>query len=245
MATTMAGRTTTIPRARRCFELVKKISTGRWTTKSPNVLKAARRRGAAIRSAGTLATTGHHDARRRRNAVARMGLASTGMQWARLYSTDTIGGIPQLEPDAFHSLLESSSSSSGGNSDPSSSGTSIVVLDVREPHEWAGELGVIEPSKDMKSVLPTLYIPLGELPNRWPAALEALKDTVNDDSTIHVVAVCKVGVRSQIASTVLVSENAQEEYDDSGITLKVSNLRGGMQEWSARFGMTPPASSAV
>ena len=80
-----------------------------------------------------------------------------------------------------------------------------VIIDVREPNEFSGELGHIEGSQS---------IPLKELSNR--------KQEIIEHKTTHVVIVCRAGVRSTTAAAILTA---------LGFT-RVSNLQGGMIEWS-------------
>lgn len=80
-----------------------------------------------------------------------------------------------------------------------------LVLDVREPNEYSGELGHIPGSK---------LIPLKDLANR-ASELEACKNK-------HVIAICRAGVRSSTAAAILTSLGFEQ----------VSNLRGGMLEWN-------------
>lgn len=80
-----------------------------------------------------------------------------------------------------------------------------LVLDVREPNEYSGELGHIRGSK---------LIPLKDLASR-ATELEALKNK-------HVIAICRAGVRSTTAAAILTSLGFEH----------VSNLRGGMLEWN-------------
>lgn len=80
-----------------------------------------------------------------------------------------------------------------------------LLLDVREPEEYTGELGHIPGS---------LLIPLKDLPARVNE-LEAYKDR-------HVIVVCRVGVRSTTAAAILTGLGFEH----------VSNLKGGMLDWS-------------
>jgi glyoxylase-like metal-dependent hydrolase (beta-lactamase superfamily II)/rhodanese-related sulfurtransferase len=80
-----------------------------------------------------------------------------------------------------------------------------LVLDVREPNEYSGELGHIPGSK---------LIPLKDLADR-ASELEACKNK-------HVIAICRAGVRSSTAAAILTSLGFEQ----------VSNLRGGMLEWN-------------
>ncbi len=80
-----------------------------------------------------------------------------------------------------------------------------LLLDVREPVEYSGELGHISGS---------LLIPLKELPAR-ANELEAHKDQ-------PIVAICRSGVRSTTAAAILTGLGFEQ----------VSNLRGGMVDWN-------------
>ncbi len=80
-----------------------------------------------------------------------------------------------------------------------------LVLDVREPNEYNGELGHISGSK---------LIPLKDLADR-ASELEAYKNK-------HIIAICRAGVRSSTAAAILTSLGFEQ----------VSNLRGGMLEWN-------------
>jgi glyoxylase-like metal-dependent hydrolase (beta-lactamase superfamily II) len=81
----------------------------------------------------------------------------------------------------------------------------LQVVDVRDPHEYTGELGHIAGAK---------LIPLGRL----AAEAEAL------DKGVPVVAVCRSGGRSAQAVTILTRAGFG----------KVANLAGGMLEWHMR-----------
>jgi rhodanese-related sulfurtransferase len=80
-----------------------------------------------------------------------------------------------------------------------------MLLDVREPEEWSGELGHIPGS---------ILIALKELGGRVDE-LEAYRDR-------PVVAVCRAGVRSTTAAAILTGMGFQ----------RVSNLKGGMLDWN-------------
>jgi rhodanese-related sulfurtransferase len=80
-----------------------------------------------------------------------------------------------------------------------------LVLDVREPNEYSGELGHIPGSR---------LIPLKDLADH-AGELEAYKNK-------HVIAICRAGVRSSTAAAILTSLGFEQ----------VSNLRGGMLEWN-------------
>jgi rhodanese-related sulfurtransferase len=80
-----------------------------------------------------------------------------------------------------------------------------LLLDVREPEEYGGELGHIAGS---------LLIPLKELPAR-AAELERYKER-------QVIAICRAGVRSTTAAALLTGLGFEH----------VSNLKGGMLDWN-------------
>ena len=80
-----------------------------------------------------------------------------------------------------------------------------VLLDVREPEEYTGELGHISGS---------ILIPLKDLPSR-AGELERHKDR-------HIVAICRAGVRSSTAAAILTGLGFEQ----------VSNLKGGMLDWN-------------
>jgi len=82
-----------------------------------------------------------------------------------------------------------------------------LVVDVREPAEYSGELGHIKGS---------ILIPLKELAAR-SGELEPYKNK-------HVIAVCRAGVRSTTAAAILTSLGFEQ----------VSNLVGGMLDWNDR-----------
>lgn len=86
-----------------------------------------------------------------------------------------------------------------------SSTTPPLLLDVREPEEFTGELGHIPGS---------LLIPLKELSARV-GEIEAYKDK-------DVVAICRAGVRSTTAAAILTGLGFE----------RVSNLKGGMLDWN-------------
>jgi len=80
-----------------------------------------------------------------------------------------------------------------------------LLLDVREPEEYTGELGHIPES---------LLIPLKDLPAR-AAELEKYKEK-------HIIAICRAGVRSTTAAALLTGLGFEQ----------VSNLKGGMLDWN-------------
>jgi glyoxylase-like metal-dependent hydrolase (beta-lactamase superfamily II)/rhodanese-related sulfurtransferase len=86
------------------------------------------------------------------------------------------------------------------------SATPPVLVDVREPDEYRGELGHVPGS---------LLIPLRELPERAPAELNTHRER-------EIVAICRVGVRSTTAAAILTGLGFE----------RVWNLRGGMLEWN-------------
>lgn len=99
--------------------------------------------------------------------------------------------VRQLNPSEVLGLLSSSSPP--------------FILDVREPDEYAGELGHIRGS---------VLIPLKDLASR-AGELEPHKHR-------HIVAICRAGVRSSTAAAILTSLGFEQ----------VSNLRGGMLAWN-------------
>jgi glyoxylase-like metal-dependent hydrolase (beta-lactamase superfamily II)/rhodanese-related sulfurtransferase len=86
-----------------------------------------------------------------------------------------------------------------------SASPSPLFLDVREPEEYAGELGHIPGC---------LLIPLKDLPTR-AAELEKHRER-------HIVAICRAGVRSTTAAAILTGLGFEQ----------VSNLKGGMLDWN-------------
>lgn len=82
--------------------------------------------------------------------------------------------------------------------------TRPVLLDVREPEEFTGELGHVAGS---------LLIPLKELPTRV-GELEPYKDK-------NIIVICRAGVRSTTAAALLTGMGFEH----------VANLKGGMVEW--------------
>lgn len=83
--------------------------------------------------------------------------------------------------------------------------TPPLLLDVREPEEFSGELGHIRGS---------MLIPLKELPSR-ATELESYKHK-------DVIVICRAGVRSTTAAAILTGLG----FDH------VSNLKGGMLDWN-------------
>jgi sulfur dioxygenase len=82
-----------------------------------------------------------------------------------------------------------------------------LLLDVREPDEFWGELGHIRGS---------VLVPLKELPSR-AAEFATFKEK-------DVIAVCRAGVRSATAAAILTGLGFEH----------VSNLKGGMLDWNER-----------
>ncbi len=99
--------------------------------------------------------------------------------------------VRQLSPEEVQVLLHASSPP--------------LLLDVREPEEYSGELGHIPGS---------ILIPLRELPHR-ASELEGYKHS-------HIIAVCRAGVRSTTAAAILTGLGFEH----------VSNLKGGMLDWN-------------
>ena len=101
--------------------------------------------------------------------------------------------VRQLTADEVDALLDSANAP--------------VVLDVREPSEYRGELGHIRGS---------VLIPLRELAGR-AAELDAHR-------VRQIIAVCRSGVRSTTAAAMLTGLGFEEVY----------NLRDGMVGWNDR-----------
>ena len=80
-----------------------------------------------------------------------------------------------------------------------------VIVDVREPDEYTGELGHIQGS---------ILIPLKDLTAR--------ADELNAHKERHVIVVCRAGVRSTTAAAILTGLGYEH----------VSNLKGGMLDWN-------------
>jgi rhodanese-related sulfurtransferase len=98
--------------------------------------------------------------------------------------------VRQLSPQEVRALLRSPSPP--------------LLLDVREPDEYRGELGHIPGS---------VLLPLPELPAR-ARELDGHKQG-------HIVAICRAGVRSTTAAAILTGLGFEQ----------VSNLKGGMLDW--------------
>ena len=84
-------------------------------------------------------------------------------------------------------------------------GDSTVLIDVREPHEYRGELGHIKGS---------ILIPLREL----AARAQELAPHKNK----QIITICRAGVRSTTAAAMLTALGFEQ----------VSNLSGGMLDWN-------------
>jgi glyoxylase-like metal-dependent hydrolase (beta-lactamase superfamily II)/rhodanese-related sulfurtransferase len=118
--------------------------------------------------------------------------APVAATWAPVVRT--FAGIPQVEPQWVEEHLGDA-----------------LVLDVREPSEWSGELGHIHGAK---------LVPLGELRGKLG---ELPKD-------VPIVAVCRSGGRSAQACVIL---------EGAGFP-RVANLSGGMIGWrSLGFAVDP------
>jgi rhodanese-related sulfurtransferase len=81
-----------------------------------------------------------------------------------------------------------------------------LLLDVREPEEYVGELGHIAGAR---------LIPLRELPERAEAELASFKDK-------DIVVICRAGVRSVTAAAILTGLG----FDN------VCSMKGGMLDWN-------------
>lgn len=99
--------------------------------------------------------------------------------------------VRQLSPEEVYTRLKSDAAP--------------LLLDVREPDEYTGELGHIPGSQ---------LIPLKELSQRV-GELSAYRDT-------PIIVVCRAGVRSTTAAAMLTGEGFSQ----------VSNLKGGMLDWN-------------
>ena len=99
--------------------------------------------------------------------------------------------VRQLSPNEVHARLKT---------DPAP-----LLLDVREPEEYTGELGHIPGSQ---------LIPLKELSQRV-SELNAYRD-------MPIIVVCRAGVRSTTAAAMLTGMGFSQ----------VSNLKGGMLDWN-------------
>jgi rhodanese-related sulfurtransferase len=111
----------------------------------------------------------------------------------RFPSLAELNQVRQLNADEVQSLLERSAAP--------------VILDVREPEEYNGELGHIAGS---------ILIPLKDLSGRADE-LEEYKDQ-------QVIVVCRAGVRSTTAAAILTGLGFEN----------VTNLKGGMLDWHSR-----------
>ena len=80
-----------------------------------------------------------------------------------------------------------------------------LLLDVREPGEYTGELGHIQGAR---------LVPLRELPERAEKELAQFKDR-------DVVVICRAGVRSVTAAAILTGLGFE----------RVSSMKGGMLDW--------------
>jgi len=85
------------------------------------------------------------------------------------------------------------------------SSPSPVIVDVREPEEFTGELGHIAGS---------ILIPLKDLTAR--------ADELSAHKERHIIVVCRAGVRSTTAAAILTGLGFEH----------VSNLKGGMLDWN-------------
>ena len=109
----------------------------------------------------------------------------------RFPSLGELNQVHQLTPREVQSLLSAS--------------LPPVLVDVREPDEYNGELGHIAGS---------ILVPLQDLPAR-AGELEGQKDK-------HIIAICRAGVRSTTAAAILTGLGFEH----------VSNLKGGMLDWN-------------
>jgi glyoxylase-like metal-dependent hydrolase (beta-lactamase superfamily II)/rhodanese-related sulfurtransferase len=109
----------------------------------------------------------------------------------RFPSLSELNQVRQLTPHLVQALTESS--------------PAPIIVDVREPEEYTGELGHISGS---------ILVPLKDLSSR-AEELGKYKDR-------QVIAVCRAGVRSTTAAAILTALGFEQ----------VSNLKGGMLDWN-------------
>jgi sulfur dioxygenase len=87
----------------------------------------------------------------------------------------------------------------------SSGAAPLLLLDIREPDEYTGDLGHVPGAR---------LIPLRELPERAEKELAAFKDK-------DIVVICRAGVRSVTAAAILTGLGFE----------KVCSMKGGMLDW--------------
>ncbi|MCC7166479.1 MAG: rhodanese-like domain-containing protein [Rhodospirillales bacterium] len=104
---------------------------------------------------------------------------------------------PQLTPAMLKAKLDN--------------GEDVLLLDVRTPEEFTGELGHIKGA---------VLLPLAELPNR----LTALGVQLADHKTTQVITICRTHNRSPKAAELL---------RKAGLA-NVAYLTGGMTSWNAQ-----------
>jgi sulfur dioxygenase len=108
----------------------------------------------------------------------------------RFPSLAELNQVRQLNPIQVEALIETSAP---------------IILDVREPEEYTGELGHIRGS---------ILIPLKDLTSR--------SEELGNYKDKHIIAVCRAGVRSTTAAAILTGLGFEH----------VSNLKGGMLDWN-------------
>lgn len=104
-----------------------------------------------------------------------------------------LSGVRQIDSDDLWRMLEE--------------GNNPIVVDVREPEEFGGDLGHVPSSQ---------LIPLRELVPRADELEHAKQD--------EIVVVCRAGIRSTTAAAILTGLGFE----------RVSNLKGGMLDWNER-----------
>jgi len=110
------------------------------------------------------------------------------VKFPRLAQLDQVRQLPRREVNQRRSYTEA-----------------VVLLDVREPDEYRGELGHIPGS---------VLIPLRQLATRI--------SELNCHKNKQIVAICRAGVRSTTAAAMLTGLGFEH----------VSNLEGGMLDWN-------------
>ena len=104
---------------------------------------------------------------------------------------------------------------------------------------WAGELGCLKGGSGSdgaggEGALPTIFLPLGDVPRGWDDALEEATEHLEPCTPLHVICVCRAGVRSQAAAAHVAAAAAANELPWN---VTVSNMSGGMLEYVAKFGV--------
>lgn len=114
---------------------------------------------------------------------------------------DTGNEVKQINPEEAIRIIEKHK---GGHLDDRQEATTTVIVDVRDPHEFSGNLGHISNA---------ILIPLKLLPLKIKE-LEHHKEN-------NIIVVCRSGSRSNIACSMLKRHGFKNVY----------NLKGGMLLW--------------